>query len=272
MKSHFTTREVAKILALPEWRIRSCIRAGFLSPSRGPRRHIAFSFQDLLLLKTTKGLLNARVPLRRIRRILRSLKQQLPEQEVWKVTIYADGKRVVVWDGGKRWQPDSGQFLFNFAAREIASRINLPLGRKAAASARDAQHWFNVGWELESDSPEEARRAYLQAVSLDPCLIEAHLNLGRLYHEASEFDSAETQYRSAIAQAPQDALAHFNLGVLLEDRGRIEEAVAAYRQALSHDSNLADAHYNLGLIFEAQGRRAEAFRHLRAAQKLYLPK
>src|ERR1043166_8802670 len=93
MKQHFTTREVAKILSLPEWRIRSCVRAGFLAQERGPGERNVFSFQDLLLLRTTKGLLNARVPLQRIRRILQSLKKQLPEDKnLWNVSVYADGR------------------------------------------------------------------------------------------------------------------------------------------------------------------------------------
>jgi len=272
MKSHFTTREVAKILELPEWRVRSCVRAGFLSPIRGPKRHIEFTFQDLLLLKTTKGLLNARVPVKRIRRILNSLKHQLPgEQQVWNVTVYADGKRVVVWDGGARWQPDSGQFLFNFAAQEVAQRVKLPVLTGPATSAPTTEQWFDLACELEKNSPEEARRAYHQALLLDPSLAEAHLNLGRLYHQARDFDKAEAHYRAAIDQTPDDALAHFNLGVLLEDRGRSGEAIAAYRNALNYDPNFADAHYNLALIFEARGRRSDAIKHFRSARKLYGP-
>jgi tetratricopeptide (TPR) repeat protein len=271
MKSHFSTREVAKILALPEWRVRSCVRAGFLSPARGPQRHIAFTFQDLLLLKTTKGLLGAGVPLQRIRRILQSLKKQLPqEQEIWNVTIYADGKRVVVWNGAARWQPDSGQFLFNFAAQDVAQRLKFPATKKPAP-ALNAEQWFDLACELEKTSPEESRRAYREALALDFSLVEAHINLGRLYQEAAEDEKAERHYRAAIAQDPHPTLAYFNLGVLLEQCGRIKEAVAAYEDALVNDPSLADAHYNLGLIFEAQGRRAEAFRHLRAARKLYGP-
>jgi tetratricopeptide (TPR) repeat protein len=272
MKSRFTTREAAKILELPEWRIRSCVRAGFLSPSRGPRRHIAFTFEDLLLLKTTKGLLNARVPLQRIRRILRSLKNQLPsEQQIWNVSVYADGKRIVVRDGSARWHPDSGQFLFNFAARDVARRLQLPSVRKSADSGRSAERWFDLASDLENNSPVEARRAYHRALSLDPSLAEAHVNLGRLYHDASEFEEAESHYRAAIAQDSRYSLAHFNLGVLLQDLGRTEEAVGAYRAALESDPKIADAHYNLALIFEAKGQKSEAIRHLLAARKLYGP-
>lgn len=270
MKSRYTTREVAKILALPEWRIRSCVRAGVLSPARGPRRTIAFTFQDILLLKTTKGLLGAGVPLQRIRRVLRSLKRQLPDDAgLTNVTVYADGKRVVVRNGGARWQPDSGQFLFNFAARELAQKVKLPAAKKKSAPGRSAGQWFELAGELENDSPDEARRAYLQALSLDPSLADAHVNLGRLYHEESDFIRAEAEYRAALGGGSGAPVAHYNLGVLLEERGRVDEAAAAYRKALDGDPGCADAHYHLALIFEAQGKKTEAIKHLIAARKLY---
>ena len=270
MKQHFTTREVAKILSLPEWRIRSCVRAGFLAPERGPDRRNVFSFHDLLLLRTTKGLLNAHVPLQRIRRILQSLKKQLPEdKKLWNVSVFADGKRVVVKNGAARWQPDSGQFLFNFAAQELAQKLNLPERKKAPQPERSADDWFDLACDLESSTPSEARHAYERALDLDPGLAEAHVNLGRLHHEQGSYDKAEGHYRAAIQKDPEYALAHFNLGVLLEDCRRPKEAAAAYHKALAYDSSFADAHYNLALIYEAAGKRDEAFKHLWAARKIY---
>jgi DNA-binding transcriptional MerR regulator len=158
--THFTTREVARIAILPDARIRSCVRAGLLSPRRGRKGRLEWSFQDLLLLKTTKGLLDARVPLARIRRMMASLKRQLPDDRTLSsLTIYADGRRVVAWDGTARWQPDSGQFLFNFDVQEIASEVSraerLPAAALEAAGqpARTAEQWFNLGYELDAVSP-----------------------------------------------------------------------------------------------------------------------
>lgn len=267
---HFTTREVAKILDLPERRVRACVRAGFLSPIRGPGRQFQFTFQDLLLLKTTKGLLDSRVPLKRIRRLLGSLKRQLPQdQALSSLTIYADGRRVVAWDGNARWQPDSGQFLFNFEVQAVAEEVALPLPPAEPAPALTAEHWFTLASELEATSREEARRAYHQALELEPTLTDAHVNLGRLYHEAKEPGQAEAHYRAAVEHAPDDPIAHFNLGVLLDDLKRPDEAIRAYRQAIACDPTFADAHYNLGLLFDALGKRSEAISHLRLARKLY---
>jgi tetratricopeptide (TPR) repeat protein len=269
--THFTTRDAARILDLPEQQIRSCVRAGFLSPIRGRGRRFQFTFQDLLLLKTTKGLLDSRVPLKRIRRMLASLKRQLPDdQHLTSLTIYADGNRIVAWDGAARWQPDSGQFLFNFEVQAVAEQVALPLVPAATpAPALTAKEWFHLAAELEGSSPEEAQRAYHQAVELDPTLSDAHVNLGCLYQEAKKPVQAEAHYRAAVEHAPADPVPHFNLGVLLDDLGRADEAIRAYRQAIDRDPDFADAHYNLGLLCETLGKRSDAIRHLRRARALY---
>jgi tetratricopeptide (TPR) repeat protein len=268
--THFTTRDTAKILDLPENRIRSCIRAGFLSPTRGQGRRFQFTFQDLLLLKTTKGLLDSRVPLKRIRRMLTSLKRQLPDdRHLASLTIYADGSRIVAWDGAARWQPDSGQFLFNFEVQAVAEAA-LPMPpAENPASTLTAEEWFNLAAELEGSSPDEARRAYQQALELDPTLADAHVNLGCLDQDAKKTVEAESHFRAAIEHAPADPIPYFNLAVLLDDLGRADEAIRTYLQAIDRDPDFADAHYNLGLVYESRGKRSDAIRHLRKARTLY---
>ena len=299
----FTTGEVAKILNLPGSRIRSFVRAGFLAPVRDQKKTFQFTFQDLLFLKTAKGLLDSRVPSKRIIRMLSSLKRQMPDdRHLSGIKIYADGRRVVVWDGKARWQPDSGQFLFNFDARSVVSEVKLP--RAASKPTKDkltADHWFNLGVELEATSTKEAQRAYHMALELDPKAVAAHLNLGKLYHDGGELQKAEAHYRAAgeivnvdvgdvsLERGEGDRFAvrrirrrqllleihlapRFNLGVLMEDCKRPQEALGSYREAIKLDPSFADAHYNLALLFESLGKKAEAVAHFRTARKIYLSK
>jgi tetratricopeptide (TPR) repeat protein len=271
----FSTHEVAKALGLPDSKIRSCARAAQLAPTRDAHGRLRWSFEDLLLLKTTRGLLDAKVPARRIRRLLASLRRQLPgDQVLTSVSVYADGRRVVAWDGAARWQPDSGQFLFSFDAPALAPAPAPPAAARPASPpaetpTRTAEEWFDLGCELEAASPAEARHAYQQALALDPTLADAHVNLGRLFHAAGESAPAETHYQAAIRHAPDDAIAHFNLGGLLEDTGRASAAVECYQRALSADPDFADGHYNLGLLLDRLGRRTAAMTHLRIARRLY---
>jgi tetratricopeptide (TPR) repeat protein len=147
----------------------------------------------------------------------------------------------------------------------------------ASATAPDptenlsAEEWFEHAAELESESPLEARAAYHHALELNPNLVDAHVNLGRLYHVAGEHGKAEAHYRQATLLAPRDPTSHFNLGVLLEDLQRRSEAVYAYRQALMREPDYADAHYNLALLLERIGRKGEAISHLAKANALYGP-
>jgi len=290
---HYSTRDAARVLQVTEARVRSWARLGGLVPEPGPDGRSEFTFQQLLLLRTTRGLIEAGIPARRVRRIWSSLRRQLAaDLPLTSVRILADGERAIAWDENASWQPDSGQFLLDFDAGEIFSSagaglgtVEAPTGAVEAPAAPDmtavadvaeapapsAEQWFHLACELEDTSPLEARQAYIQALALDPSLADAHLNLGRLEHEAGDLVSAEARYREAVRCAPEDATCHFNLAVLLEDSGRPDEAIRSYMRAIARDPDAADAHYNVGLLLESRGRRPDAMRHLMTARRLYAP-
>ena len=270
---HYSAGDAARILQATEARVRSWARLGGLTPEPDADGNPKFTFQQLLLLRTTRGLLEAGIPAGRVRRVWSSLRRQLSSDiPLTRVRILADGARAVAWDENATWQPDSGQFLLNFGAAEITELAETPAALTVVEEtpAPTAEQWFHLACELEETSPLEARQAYLQALASEPDLADAHLNLGRLEHEAGELGKAEMHYQRAVQCAPDDATAHFNLAVLLEDRNRPDEAIQAYAQAIARDPDgAADAHYNLGLLLEARGRRDEAMRHLMAARRLY---
>jgi tetratricopeptide (TPR) repeat protein len=279
---HFTAREVAKVLDVSEAQVKLYLRMVPVSAPLGPDGELELSFQDVLLLKTTHALAQSGVPASRIRRSWSSLQSQaeggLP---LTSIRLVAEGKRVVASDGRRRWRPDSGQFVMAFESIESAETQAIGSAfdshgaalalteRETAIGEPTADDWYRRATELESESSEEARFAYEEALKLDPTLADAHINLGRLAQEAGNLGKAEAHYRDAVRHAPSDATAHFNLGVLLEERGNREDAVHAYRQAIARDSDMADAHYNLGLLLESLGRRPDAMAHLMTARELY---
>jgi len=267
--TEYSSRDAAKVVGLSVEQVRSFVRSGFLAPARGPRRQMRFSFSDLVLLRAARGLVEARIPSRRVRAALLRLRDQLPEgRPITSVQISADGDRVVVSDGGARWQPESGQFVFDFDVEDLRRRIAPLVPRAAEAPAEDADGWYNLGCDLESEDGARARAAYQRALSINPGHVEALVNLGRLLHEGGDAHSAESYYRRALEVRPKDAVAAFNLGVALEDQGRGHEAVEVYRHALEIDPECADAHFNLGRLYERLGRRMEALQHLIAYRKL----
>src|SRR5436190_24126101 len=111
----FTVREVSAMLGLSASQIRAYAARGVLKPERGERGELRFGFEDLVILRTAGELTAAQVPERRVRRVLRRLREQLPEeQSLTGVRLAADGQRVVAREGESVWNPESGQKLFDF--------------------------------------------------------------------------------------------------------------------------------------------------------------
>jgi tetratricopeptide (TPR) repeat protein len=266
----YTTAEVAQILGLSAGQVRRSVRSGLIHPERQPGGAFRFSFQDVVFLKAARGLFAARLPTRRVRKALERLREQLPAGRLMSgFQITVDGSRIVATDGEERWQPESGQILFDFGVADLARRV-APLARKAfheatrePAAPLSAQEWYEWGCDLEAAAPQEAREAYRRAVELDPSHSDAHVNLGRLLHEEGDPSGAREHYRLALASRPDDATAAFNLGVALEDLDTPADALAAYEKAIAIDPQNADAHYNAANLCERLGRPADAVRHLK---------
>ena len=271
MSPSYTTDDVLRILHLSQPTFRVCLRAASY-PSRQTARHPHFTFQDLLILRTAKGLLDAGITVGRVRKVLASLKRQLPDdQALSHVKIYADGRRVVVWDATGQWQPDSGQFLLNFDANEMKrpAKVSTLSRRGAVARSRlTARQWYERALQLEQDSPEEACQAYEEAVKIDPSLVDAHLNLGLLYHIGDQLELAEACYRRAIEYASHEPLGYFNLAGVLKQKGDRQGAIAAYTAAIQRQPALTEAHEQLALLYDAEGNMTMAFRHGSASYQL----
>jgi tetratricopeptide (TPR) repeat protein len=269
----YSSRDVASLLGMSVPQVRAQARAGFLRPERGPRRAYRFSFQDLVLLRTAKALSEARIPSVRIHRALRRLTRQLPRgRSLTEIRIVAESGRVVVRDGASTWNPESGQLQMDFKVSRLANKVT-PLARRAARESREvgnhtADHWYDLGIDLEAGAPAEARDAYERALAIDPRHADAHVNLGRLLYEQNEVDLAVSHYRKALTLKRNHSTAAFNLGVALEDLGRSNEAIDAYRRAVEIDPYFADAHFNLAKLFEKAGKKSAAIRHLKTYREL----
>jgi tetratricopeptide (TPR) repeat protein len=294
----YSAQDVTRMLGLTPGRLRAYVRAGLVSAERGARGQLCFSFQDLLLLRTAEGLVAERIAPRRVVRALKKLRERLPEASpLTGVQLAAEGDQVVVRDGQTRWQPESGQFLLAFPEgaspsgwdAPVAPLLPLsPLARRAigvsagdpdandpalspqAVSAQpvSADDLYQIACTLEETDPVHATHTYRQVLALEPDHADAHVNLGRLLHEAGELVEAETHYRLTLQARPEDATAAFNLAVAIEDQGRYEEALLQYERAVEIDSKNPDAHYNAARLYEKIGKYTAAIRHLRAYREL----
>jgi tetratricopeptide (TPR) repeat protein len=227
----FGVREVEKLLRLPRSTIRALIQAGFVTPSRGPRNALRFSFQDLIVLRTAQALAAARVPAKRITRSLKELRRNLPAaMPLSGLSISALGDRVVVKEGAKSWQAESGQYVLAFEGDPAAG--------------------------------------VLKVIQAEPPAVLTEVEDGYDLHEAGRLQEAEAAYRRALDRHGPDPLLLYNLGVLLQDMNRKAEAVESYEAALNLDPAMADGHYNLALLCEDLGRAREAIRHMAQYRRL----
>jgi predicted Zn-dependent protease len=262
----YGVRDVERLLQLPRSTIRTLIEAGFVSPARGPRNAWRFSFQDLIVLRTAQALSVARVPHRRITKSMKALRRHLPESmPLSGLSICAVADRVVVKEGGSRWQADSGQYLLAFDGDPADGSLSV-IERKDAEA--NGQEWFERALALESEDAQSARQAYERAIAADPTFVDAYINLGSLLHEAGLLPEAEHVYRDAIKTCGEDPALIYNLGVLLDDLNRKNEAMEAYETALRGDADLADCHYNLALLCKELGKPREAIRHMAEYRRL----
>ena len=265
----YAVRDVERMLGLSRSAVRTMVEAGFVSPARGPRNAWLFSFQDLIVLRTAQALASASVPRRRINRSLKELRRHLPgTMPLSGLSISAVGDRVVVKEGGSAWQAESGQYLLAFEGNPADGSLNVIDRKRPAPAPARTGDWFAKAVVLEGTDPVAAAEAYAHALAANPTHLEAHINLGRLLHEANRLPEAEQAYRDAIKACGNDALLLYNFGVLLDDMDRKAEAVETYEAALLADPNLADCHYNLALLCEELNKQQQAIRHLAQYRRL----
>ncbi len=284
--SGYTTQDVAKMIGVSSGRLRAYLRAGVLSPEKGERGELRFSFQDLLLLRKAEGLVSSRIPPHRVRRALQMLRAQLPETSpLTGVNLGSEGSSVVVQEGNTRWQVESGQVLLSFDRPSPDDAEEAPLSMlrvrpavvaggdlggtsKETSLPRRAEEIYEIGCDIDEADPAQAEASYRQVLMQAPEHADAHINLGRLLHERGDMAAAEAHYRRALVIRPGDATALFNLGVALEDQGRNSAALEAYARAIEADGRNADAHYNAARLYDLAGDYSAALRHLRICRDL----
>lgn len=269
----FSVQDVERVLRLSRSTIRGLIKTGFVQPARGPKRQLRFSFQDLIVMRAARSLLEAKISRRRINRSLEDLRRHLPEQmPLSGLSISAVGDRVVVRDGKNHFQVDDGQYVLGLDVSVENGVIRVVEHKETATAAvppgETADEWFDKGLALEETDAKTAQSAYERAVALEPDFVAAWINLGRLLHAHHDEKKAELVYRRGLQECGADPVLMFNLGVVLEDLGRIDDAIEAYQSALSEDPNMADGHFNLARLYEAQGKEQHAIRHLGQYRRL----
>jgi tetratricopeptide (TPR) repeat protein len=265
----YATQDVCELIGLTPGQVRHYAYRGLLHPGRGKRGEYRFTFQDVVLLRTAKGLLDARVSARKAYKVLLKLKGELEAvKSLSAVRIYADGSNVVVREDNSLWNAESGQGHLDFSVKALADNVaalkERPLESVEGIDDLDSDDWYNLGLDLEEVDPARAPEAYQRAIDLDPKNADAYVNLGRLHQLRGQIKQAKKLYEAALGYVPEHPLAHYNLGTLFDELEEFDKAIEYYRRALV----VPDAHFNLARIFELKGDELAAMRHLRRYRQL----
>jgi len=259
----FTRAEVSRLFGVSAARLSTLDRNGGVSPGGRRRGKRAYTFTDLIALRTAQELLGRRVRLRDVTRAVAALRKSLPSvsRPLVELKIASDGKRVVVYSGEGAFEPLTGQMLLDLEVSSLRDDVVRLLRPSAGRErARTAYELYLHASQLDEDpaTMEEAEALYQQAVQLDPWLGIAYTNLGNIRFRRHDVQQAETLYRKALGIDPKQPEAQYNLGYVMLERGDSEQAIPLFKGAIEADPKFADAYFNLAMAFEQLGEPSKA--------------
>jgi tetratricopeptide (TPR) repeat protein len=116
---------------------------------------------------------------------------------------------------------------------------------------------------------EECTEHYLQAIALNPRLVQAQHNLGLVYKDLDRDGAAVEQFRRALELNPQLPEAHYQLGYVLFRNGDTQTAIPHLKSVIALNSPIAYlAHDLLGQINTQDGDLIQARAHFEAFVQL----
>lgn len=259
----FSSGEISRLLGISPARLRTFDRAGVVSPTARRRGRRAYSFSDLIALRTAQSLLEQRVRLRDVTRAVGALKRSLPKvtRPLQELRIVSDGQRVIVHTTDGAFEPLTGQMVLDFEVKSLRDDVVRVLRPSAGRErARTAYELYLRASQLDEDplSMDEAEALYREAVTLDPWLAIAYTNLGNIRFRRHDAEAAESLYKKALEIDVRQPEAQYNLGYVMLERGQPELSVPLFHGAIEADPKFSDAYFNLAMAYEQIGETGKA--------------
>jgi tetratricopeptide (TPR) repeat protein len=275
--SEYSFSAAARILGVPEPKLRYWSQSGFVGPSLRLGGRQVYSFQDLVSVRAAKELVDRGFQPATIRKALEQVRAKLPsvDRPLDKLRVAWDGSALALVEDGVTFEV-SGQRRFDFGLSDLADRAAEVLALSGASVTTDASapapappagayDWFSSGLAQEAlpDAGAEAEACYRKALESDPGLAAAHTNLGGLAYRKGDISLARIEFEAALSLDPEQPEARYNLAGILYQQGEIERAAAELRRVVQQSPWFSDAHYNLATALERLGGKRQAAEHLR---------
>ncbi len=287
----YSIRDVSRILAVQEARLRYWTQTGFVGPTVRKGGRFYYTFCDLLAVKAAKDLVATGMTLQKVRKNVDALKKALPDDThpATKLRVCCDGETIVALADDIAFQPIGGQIVMAFNVPSFGEHVSQVLAMprvdpnavaQRGTSSDGAPHevtdnpteanggttayrYFVEACAAEDRGESEtAEHLFRQAIDLEPNMAAALTNLGNLIYRQGELEDARKLYDRALEHDPSQPEARYNLANLLEDLGETDLAIAELRRVCAAAPEFADAHYNLGIMLAQVGGTAQAKQHL----------
>jgi tetratricopeptide (TPR) repeat protein len=275
----YSIRDVSRILAVQEARLRYWMQTGFVGPTVRKGGRFYYTFPDLVAVKAAKDLLATGMPLQRVRKNVEALKRVLPgdAHPTTRLRVCCDGETVVALADDVAFQPIGGQVVMAFNVpsfgEHVMQTLAMPRVEAVPAPVDDnptEAHGGTTAYRnfVEACAAEDrgesdvAEHLFRQALDLEPNMAAALTNLGNLVYRQGELHEARGLYERALDHEPAQPEARYNLANLLEDLGDTELAISEMRRVCAAAPEFADAHYNLGIMLAQVGGTTQARQHL----------
>jgi DNA-binding transcriptional MerR regulator len=259
----FSVSEISRLLDITAARLRTLDRSGVVSPTARRRGRRAYTFSDLIALRTAQSLLQKRVRLRDVTRAVAALRRSLPKvtRPLQELRIVSDGERVVVRSQDGAFEPLTGQMLLDFEVKTLRDDVVRVLRPSAGRErARTAYELYLRASQLDEEplTMDDAERLYREAISLDPWLAIAYTNLGNIRFRRQDGVHAEELYKKALEIDARQPEAQYNLGYVMLERGEPDGSIPLFLGAIESDPKFSDAYFNLAMAYEQIGESQKA--------------
>ncbi|MFM9957770.1 MAG: tetratricopeptide repeat protein [Phycisphaerales bacterium] len=152
------------------------------------------------------------------------------------------------WLGGNRSSAERPTEAVD-AADSRAERNPAEPPRRPGRNANTSDLMKQAEQARAEGDAEEAIRLLAAAIERNPTLTVAHIDIGDLYLEQGDPNSAEKHFGTAAQQQPSSFDAQFKHGYALQLLNRLADAVRAYLRALSIQPDDYQANQNLATAY-----------------------
>jgi cytochrome c-type biogenesis protein CcmH/NrfG len=115
----------------------------------------------------------------------------------------------------------------------LPSSVKPPASSSAPAITADVQQQISI---LQGTLKE------------DPKNLKALVELGNLYFDSDQFDSAIRTYARALELDPRNADVRTDMGIMYRRKGDPDRAVAEFKKAAQDEPRHANSRYNMGVV------------------------